>query len=261
MPRAGPIARADHRGGRKGAAVPTRTSADPPAFRNRVLAALPREDRNRIASCLETVSLRDGTVLAEPHQALTHVYFPESGFASIVAIMGNGDTAEAGMVGREAAVGLSLFLGSPSLPARIVWQVPGRAERMAPEDFRREADVPGPFQDRLKLATQALMVQLTQSVGCNRLHPLEQRCARWLLGSRDRVDRDEFRLTQEFLALMLGVHRPSVTLVAGSLAEQGCITYRRGTISILDREGLEEVACECYRVVRDETRRLMGDFR
>lgn len=241
--------------------MPTRTSADGPLYRNRVLAALPREDRVRIGVCLETVTLRDGVVLAEPHQSLTHVYFPETGLASIVAIMGNGDTAEAGMVGRESAVGLSVYLGSPTVPARIVWQVPGRAVRMAAEDFRREADAPGPFQRRVRLGVQALMVQLTQSVGCNRLHPLEQRCARWLLGSRDRVDRDEFRLTQEFLALMLGVHRPSVTLVAGSLAEQGCISYRRGTISILDREGLEQVACECYRVVRDETRRLMGDFR
>jgi len=238
--------------------VPLRTSAEGPAFRNRVLATLPRADRVRIAASLESVTLRDGTVLAEPHQPLTHVYFPETGVASIVAIMGNGDTAEAGMVGREAGVGLSLYLGTASAPARTVWQVPGRAFRMSAEDFRREAEAPGPFQQRVRLAIQALLVQLTQSVGCNRLHPLEQRCARWLLGSRDRVDRDEFRLTQEFLALMLGVHRPSVTLVAGSLAEQGCISYRRGTIAILDREGLEGVACECYRVVRDETRRLMG---
>ncbi len=240
--------------------MPARTFVERPAFRNRVLGALPDDVRGRIEPSLELVTIHDGEVLAEPNQPLSHAYFPVDGVASIIAIMGNGDTAEAGMVGRESVVGLPLHLGSASIPPRIVWQIPGRAARMTAEDFRAEARRHGPFEAALLLAAQVQMVQLMQWVGCSRLHTLEQRCARWLLGSHDRVERDEFRLTQEFLAVMLGVHRPSVTLAATALASTGAIAYRRGTMSILDRARLEQEACECYRVVRDETRRLLGDW-
>jgi CRP-like cAMP-binding protein len=161
-------------------------------------------------------------------------------------------------VGREGVIGLPLFLGAEATHGRAVCQVAGEAWRLPAAAFREEAGRDGPLRERLLRYTQALFQQVAQTSGCNRLHAHEERCARWLLQIHDRVPGDAFRLTQEYLALMLGVARPSVTLVMGALQRAGLVAYHRGALTILDRAGLEAAACECYAITHQETERLLG---
>jgi CRP-like cAMP-binding protein len=223
-----------------------------------VLQYLPPDDRQRLQARAERVPLELRQVLYWPDEPITHVYFPVDSIVSLLTLLGAGDSVEAGLVGREGVVGLPLFLGAETTHGRAVVQGAGEAWRLPAAAFRAEAGRDGPLRDRLLRYTQALLQQVAQSSGCNRLHAHEERCARWLLMLHDRLPADTFRLTQEFLALMLGVSRPAVTLVMGALQRAGLLAYHRGELTILDRAGLEAAACECYAITLRETERLLG---
>ena len=225
---------------------------------NRLLAALPEEVYGRLRPALEPVAFGLGDVVYEVGRRMAHIYFPTSAIVSLIYTMEQGAIAEMGLVGNEGVVGIALFMGGDTTPNQAVAQVPGGALRMKAkvmlEEFRRG----GPFQLALLRYTQALITQISQTAVCNRLHPVEQRLCRWLLLTRDRLPSNEILMTQEFIAHMLGVRREGVTAAAHHLQEAGLIYYRRGHITFLDRKGLEAAACECYRVVKDEFDRLLG---
>jgi CRP-like cAMP-binding protein len=223
---------------------------------NALLSALPPEERRRLP--LEPVAQGLREVVYEPNGPITHVYFPLSGVFSLLVHMADGLAVEAGTVGNEGMVGLPVFLGAETSPHQAFAQVAGDSLRMRTEDFKGALRRDGPLHEVLQRYNQALMNQMAYSVACNRLHSVEERMCRWLLMTHDRVGADRFPLTQEFLAQMLGVRRPSVTVVAGVLQKAGLIAYARGWVLILDRAGLEASSCECYRVVRDEFDRLLG---
>jgi CRP-like cAMP-binding protein len=187
------------------------------------------------------------------------VHFPTVGVVSIVAELDDGGLVEAATVGYEGMVGISVFLGAGAPTERAVVQVSGRALAMSTEDFRQQIEeVDGPLQVMLRRYTQALFTQLTRNAACNRAHSVRRRAARWLLMTADRMGGPSFELTQEFLAQMLSVRRASVSEVAQALAEDGCITYTRGNITILDRPRLQANACECYDVIRRATAEALG---
>jgi CRP-like cAMP-binding protein len=172
--------------------------------------------------------------------------------------MENGATAEMGLTGNDGAVGIALFLGGQTMPNRAVVQIGGGAFRMKAATLKEEFSRGGPLQSLLLRYTQSLLSQISQTAVCNRLHSVQSRLCRWLLLSQDRVKRDEFRMTQDFIANMLGGRRESVTVAAGRLQDAGLIHYSRGHIRILNRQGLEAAVCECYRVIRNETDRLFA---
>lgn len=195
---------------------------------NRLLAALPRKEYDRLRPDLDEVSLGLKDVLYEAEKPITHVYFPLNGVMSLVIEMSDGQTVEVGTIGNEGMVGTPVFLGADKSPTKAFAQVPGKALRMKAGTFKEEMKNGGPLHGLIQRYTQAMVNQISQSVACNHLHSLEQRMCRWLLMTHDRVDSDEFPLTQEFLAQMLGVRRPSVTVVAGILQKSGLIQYRGG---------------------------------
>jgi CRP-like cAMP-binding protein len=223
-----------------------------------VLDALPDDDRRRLQARAERVHLEVGQGLYWPDEPIAHAYFPVDAVGSLLTLLGAGATVEAGLVGREGVVGLPLFLGAGATHGRAVCQLAGDAWRLPAAAFREESSRDGPLRDRLLRYAQSLLHQVSQSSGCNRAHPTDERCARWLLMVHDRVPGATFRLTQEFLALKLGIRRPTVTVVMGALQQAGLLTYHRGTLTLLDREGLEAAACECYAIIRAETERLLG---
>lgn len=223
---------------------------------NRLLAALPGDEYAHLMPFLEAFEPPREHVFYEPNEPISHVYFPISGIASLLMFGRHDDDADAvevATVGNEGMVSIPVFLGQDTTPGRALMQVPGTVLRMPVADFRQEVvDVPGShLQVVLQRYTHALMVQMSQGVACNRLHTVEQRAARWLLTTRDRVGGPTYPLTQEFLAQMLGVRRASVSEVASALQADGLITYSRGIITILDPEGLEAQACVCYRKIHD----------
>jgi CRP-like cAMP-binding protein len=225
---------------------------------NRLLAILRCKEYDRLRPQLDPFTLRMKDVLYEANGEITHVYFPLNGVVSLVLPMDEGLTAEVCTVGNEGMVGTPVFLGAEKSPTRAITQVPGESLRMRAEAFRDEVEHGGPLRDVVQRYTQAMINQISQSVGCNNLHSVEERMCRWLLMSHDRVGTDEFPLTQEFLAQMLGVRRPSVSVVAGILQKAGLISYHRGRIKILDRKKLEAASCPCYRVIKQEFDRLLG---
>jgi len=215
---------------------------------NRLLAALPSGDRDRIVPDLQIVPLRLREVLHKSGEPVRHVYFPDGGFLSIVTVLEDGRMVEVATVGREGAVGMAA--GLDGLPVSSASMVQGEHEtcyRMAAGAYRREMDRRGAFYELLTRYAQALVGVIMQSTACNAVHSVEQRLARWLLMAQDRMGGDGFPLTQEFVAMMLGANRPTVTVVAGTLQKAGLITYHRGHLTILDREELESASCECYR--------------
>jgi len=226
--------------------------------RNHILAALAPSDYRRIETKLEAAPFRQRQPIHEPDGPISHVYFPRSGVASIVTRMSEGGTVEVATIGNEGMIGLSAYLGNGRSSMEVFVQIPGEAVRMTSGTFRQEIRTSAGLRDAIRRYTQAFLVQIGQSAACNRVHPIGERCARWLLMSHDRVPGDEFSLTQEFLAEMLGVRRASVTDAAGRLKRRGLIEYRRGRIRILDRRGLEKAACECYRLIRSEHEQLVG---
>lgn len=228
----------------------------PPGEANLLLSALPAEQLDAVVAASELVRLERGTTLAAPDAPFDAVYFPQDCVASIVGAT-IGGIVEVATIGREGLVGLPIVLGGEPMPNRTFVQVPGTARRVDAAAMRQLlADEPQ-VRARLLRYVQALFAQISQSVACNRLHSLEERCARWLLMTHDRVGREDFALTHEFLAEMLGVRRPSVSIAAKTLQDAGCIQYRRGRVTILDRRCLERTACECYAVVRRQYTRLL----
>jgi CRP-like cAMP-binding protein len=195
----------------------------------------------------------------EKHATIHYVCFPLSGMYSLVGDTSDGKTAEVATVGREGMLGLPVFLGTHRIPLRAFTQIPGDVLRMEADDFRAfTADMNGSLARLLYAYTQALLNHLAQHAACTTVHSVRIRCARWLLMCHDRVGMNEFPLTHEFLAQMLGVRRASVTLIAASLHQQELIAYRRGIVKILDRKGLEAAACEHYTLTRDEYDRLLS---
>jgi CRP-like cAMP-binding protein len=237
--------------------MPTNTDTSDPT-KNRLLAALPREEYERILPHLGPVSFALGEVVYESGGRMEHIYFPTTAVISLLYLMEDGASAEMGMAGREGLVGVALFMGGDTMPNRAVVQSAGGAVRMKARVLRDEFGRGGAFQRLLLRYTQALLTQMSQTAVCNRLHAIEQQLCRWLLLSHDRLDSDELVMTQELIANMLGVRREGVTAAAGRLQEQGLISYVRGRIQLLDRRGLEASACECYKVVKDEYDRLLG---
>jgi len=224
---------------------------------NRLLVALPRDEYHRLLPHLEKVPLPLRDILYEANGPIAHVFFPLIGVVSLV-IMDSGFTLEVGVIGNEGMVGTPVFLGSDRSPTRAIAQIPGEALRMEAKVLQKEMGRGGPLQGVVQRYTQTMVNQISQSVVCNHRHSVEKRMCRWLLMSHDRVGADEFPLTHEFLAQMLGVCRPTLTAVAGALQRAGLISYHRGTITVLDRKGLEAASCECYEVVAKELDRLLG---
>jgi CRP-like cAMP-binding protein len=218
---------------------------------NNLLAALPGKDYRRLLSGLEPVALKFGDVLYEVGRKIRHVYFPGDSLVSLLMLVDGRMALEVGMVGREGMVGLPLALGTDISPVRALVQGAGAAMRMKSARFSREIGRSPPLQQGVYRYADTLLAQVSRTAACNRFHQVEQRLARWLLMTRDRVRSDEFRLTQEFLSHMLGVRRVGVTKAARALQRRKLIEYSRGRIRILDGRGLEAAACECYRIVRD----------
>ena len=224
---------------------------------NRLLAALPRDEYERLLPNLETVSLTYKQVLYEPREPINQVYFPNTGVISLLTILEEGIAGEVGLVGNEGMVGLSVFLGIDTTPIQSFVQVPGDAMRMNADVFK-SLNQSDSLHGLLHRYTHALMIQISQSVACNNYHSVEQRCCRWLLMTRDRVGSNQFPITQEFLSEMLGVRRASVTVVASILQKAELIRYSRGRMTILNGFGLEKASCKCYRLVKEEFDRSLG---
>lgn len=227
------------------------------AIGNRLLAALPRVALERILPSLVLRPFEMRQVVQPRRQPLTEVIFPVSGVASMISMGDSGDSVEVATIGCEGIVGLSLFLGGTSAAVEVFIQVPAEGLCLPAAAFEAHVEREPALRRILLLYTQALLTQVAQSSACNRHHPVERRCARWLLQTHDRVDGDEFPMTQEFLGLMLGVRRASVTETAAILQKQGLIRYRRGRITVVDRTGLEEASCTCYGLIAGEFDRLL----
>ena len=218
---------------------------------NRLLGALPRKEYQKLVALLEPVKLALGEILYESHAQIRHVYFPNDCFVSMLTTVDAGRAAEVGLIGSEGMIGVPMALGVAVSPFRAVVQGGGTAMRLRTGDFRRNFSKSAALKREVFLFTHLLMIQIAQTAACNRFHVVTQRMARWMLMTRDRVNSNEFRITQEFLALMLGVRRVGVSAAMSILRERKLIVYRRGTITILDRDGLVAVACVCYKTVRD----------
>ena len=236
------------------------TNRPPPA--NELLAALPSEVFQRIAPSLAVVSLKLKKILHKPGEPVQEVYFPGGGFCSIVTVLADGGMVEVATVGREGMLGISAILdGDPSPSATMVQGETDTCYRMPVAAFRQEMIRQEGFYDLISRYAQAHVGFVMQSTACNAVHSVEQRLARWLLMAHDRMGQDEFPLTQEFVAMMLGTSRPTVTVVAGTLQKAGLITYHRGRITIVDREKLESASCECYRATTDLLRNVTRSAR
>jgi CRP-like cAMP-binding protein len=226
-------------------------------LRNLVLNRLPDSDIKRLSRIASNEEIDARFVLYDVNKKIGRLYFPEDGVGSIVTVLEDGKQIEVATVGFEGMLGLPVLFGATSSTAKAFWQVPGRALVLKADVLDKEKKNGSRLIERLHLYTQAFFTQLAQSVTCNRVHSIEQRCARWLLMTHDRVEGDEFLLTQDFLSQMLGVRRTGVTEVAGRFQKAGLIDYARGCMTVYDRKGLEKVSCECYAIVQNEFKRLM----
>lgn len=222
-----------------------------PIFQNGLLAALPREEYERLSPHMELVRLKPGRILYHPGDAVRHAYFPKGGMICLLSTTESGRTIEVGMIGDEGMAGIPIILRSRTAPYQVMVQLAGNALRIRGDALSAEFNRGGKLQDLLLRYTHTLLIQVAQSAACNRFHTAEERLCRWLLVSRDRVRADTIHLTQEFLSHMLGVPRTSVTMIAGALQREGLIRYGRGKITLLDQRRLEAAACECYRRVRE----------
>jgi CRP-like cAMP-binding protein len=236
--------------------VPKTAKSPPP--RNKILAALPRKEYQRLLPHLTPVSLSLGETLYEMEGSIRHVYFPGSSVVSLVTHMDEGTSVEVGLIGGEGMVGLSVVMGDDVSQNHAVVQIADGAMRMTTAALRAELKHGGKLQSLLLRYSLTLLKQVSQTAACNRNHNMGERLARWLLLCQDRVGGSEIRLTQEFLAQMLGTRRSRVSEAAIILQHAGLIRYSRGIITILDREGLEEFVCECYRAVKAEFDRLFS---
>jgi CRP-like cAMP-binding protein len=224
---------------------------------NKLLAKVPADELKRLQPHLHEVRLEYMQVLSEPDESITQVYFPTRGVLSMVNEPDSGDIVEFATIGNEGMVGVPVLLGSNSMPSRVMVQVAGSGFQIESKRFSEILKQTPAFNARLMRYVMALLNQVAQATSCNRLHEVQERCARWLLHTHDRVNGDSFMLTQEFLSQMLGVHRPTVTIAARMLQQAGLIRYTRGQIEVIDREGLEAAACSCYRTITDHYASLL----
>ncbi len=229
-----------------------------PAVRNRLLAALPPDAFAALAPALRPVGLDLKRTLHRPGRPIGAVHFPDSGAVSLLAPLEGGELLEVGVVGREGLVGLPVVLGEDSSTTEALVQAPGTAWRVPAAALRRALEAGPALRALLLRYVQAFHAQVAQTAACNARHPLEARFARWLLTAHDRAEGDEFPLTQEFAAMMLGVRRAGVSVAAAVLQKAGVIAYAHGRVAVLDRAGLEAAACECYGTVRRQFERLHG---
>ena len=225
---------------------------------NRLLEGLPNSDRRRMLAGCESVELAFGDVLYTPNECLSHVYFPTRSFISLVMPIGGGASLEVGLVGNEGMFGVPLALGVDISPVRAVVQGAGPALRMDAARFRRELRASQALQRQIDRFIFVHMSQLSQTAACTRFHVVEARLARWLLMTQDRAHADGFHITQQFLALMLGVRRVGVTKAASSLQKRRLIHYTRGNITVLDRPGLRAASCVCYKADREAYDQVLG---
>jgi CRP-like cAMP-binding protein len=231
-------------------------SSEVDARENHLLAALADREFNRIAPALEPVRVSRPTELEGANEEVEFVYFPTSGVASIVAIDQGGESVDTAMIGREGMTGLPVFLGTGQTPMRTIVQVPLTAMRLRSELLRKELSQDGRLVRLLQRHTQVVMVTMAQLILCNRIHRLDQRAARWLLQVDERVEETPFRVTQDFLAQMIGVQRPALSLAMRQFKDAGLVTYSRGQISIADHDGLLARSCGCIGVIAAEAQRL-----
>ena len=234
----------------------SRKAADPPA--NRLLALLPPKDYARLRPHLQPIPLQYRQSLYRAHRPIGFVYFIETGVGSLVNTMANGQASEVGTIGNEGLVGLPIVFGDDRTPTSVYIQVPGAGLRMKAALFKKELTRSASMRTVMLHYAHAFFNQVAQSAACNQFHSIEQRCCRWMLMTHDRMQSDEFLLTQEFLAMMLGVQRTGVTAAAGTLQRAGLIRYKRGNVTIIDRRGLIRRSCECYGVSKKEFDRLLG---
>ena len=228
-----------------------------PKPKNRILAALPAKEWEQIGPLCQPIELVNGRELIEGGEPFTHVYFPESGIISTVSVFESGEVAEIATTGREGMVSIAAILGADHALYRSIVQMPGSALMIDIQSFRRAQREFPAFKKALLAYSQAFLGQVMQSVACNGTHSVEERCARWLLMTQDRVGTGEFPITHQFLSQMLGVRRAGVSEVASLLQREGLIRYSRGRVTIEDREALEASACECYGIIRREFDRLL----
>ena len=229
-------------------------------FENLFLAAVPPKDMEILRPHLRTVELRQGLVLADPGEKVEEILFVESGMISITTTMEDGAAIELASLGKEAVVGCLAALGTHRANARAVVQIAGSGLRISAADYRALMPRSDVFLRIVLLSNELSMAQMQQTAACNALHSAERRMCRWIIQVRDRVGDDVLRLTHDFVAQMLAVRRPTVTLIAQELQNAGLIRYRRGEITILDYAGLERAACECVDALRLKTKRVVGDF-
>jgi len=225
---------------------------------NRLLTYLTQEDQELLLPFLEPVVLEYKRPLYNADERIEFVHFIESGVGSLVCTMADGQAAEVGTIGNEGLIGLPVLLGDNQAPSSMYVQVPGSGLRMRARIFREQLEQSERMRAVLLRYTHVFFNHIALTAACAHFHSLEQRCCRWLLMTHDRMPSDTFLLTHEFLAMMLGVRRAGVSVAAGALQRAGLIRYHRGRITILDREGLEERACECYAVTKAEFDRLLG---
>jgi CRP-like cAMP-binding protein len=227
---------------------------------NIIVASLPAAEKERLKPFLEPVSLITNQTLITQGEPIPAVWFPDDCVTSTLVTSTDGTTIEVGLMGTEGMVGLSLMFGVERSNATVICQVPGRATRLRADVFKREVvEKPGTMFKILQRYINAFMGMIAQSAACNSTHPLEERCCRWILMTHDRVQRDEFPLTHDFLAYMLGVRRPTISLAASVLKRAGFIDYTRGTITIRNRAGLEATTCECYEIINRQMATVFAD--
>jgi CRP-like cAMP-binding protein len=227
-------------------------------IRNRILQLLPSAERDLVLERSEVVTVVSREVIFEPEERIDYVHFPENSVISLITVMEDGDAVEAMTVGNDGFTGIAVFHGIETSRNKAIGQISGEARRLGVKDFRTLVEQCSGLHRLLHCYSQFVYETVSQSAACNRLHVIEQRCARWLLMSQDRVGRDRFDLTQEFLAEMLGVRRPGVTVAMGVLEKAGLITHGRGNITVVNREGLEKATCECYRTIRARQAKLIA---
>jgi CRP-like cAMP-binding protein len=225
--------------------------------KNKLLACLPQADFARLQPHLKTIPLTKKQTIHRSNEPVREVIFPNGGVASVTTVMKDGTMVEIATVGDEGLLGIDAFFGDVATTSETMVQVPDtNGEMMTADIFRQEMGRPGAFQDCVLRYWQGFQTLIMQSTACMALHPVQDRCCRWLLMAHDRVRRDEFELSHEFLAMMLGSTRPTVTVVAGTLQKAGLIRYRHGKVTVVDRKSLEEASCECYSTVKAAFNRL-----
>ena len=224
---------------------------------NLLLAALPSEEYQRLLPHLQPVALTLRQIVHIPDEPIEYVYFPCQALISVVTILKGGSTIENSLVGKEGMVGIQAFLGNDTMPYQAIVQIEDGGVRMPVAAFKAESSRKGALHELLLRYMRFLFIETTQGAACHSTHPVQERLARWLLNVSDRLQSNELPLTQEFIAQMLGTRRAGVTVAAGALQQAGMIRYRRGNITILDRENLEASTCECYHIIKTELEHLL----